>query len=171
MVFNWFRRQFNDKDTPTPEEEPDVTLAEVEPETPTAAEEDVAAEYLKWAKAAYQNIQQQQQESVKVDRQSAALQEDAITEESKVEVPATLVSPVNETDSEPIADEPDSETLITEEIQADEPDAETIIPQVDEPEAETPIAPQEIKIAANEETAPLPWLADNSCLLCCKKMS
>ena len=153
MVFNWFRRQFNDKDTPTPEEA-DVTPAEVEPETSTASEEDVAAEYLKWAKAAYQNIQQQQQESVEVDRQSAALQEDAITEESTVEVePATLVSAVDEPDSEPIADEPDSETLVTEEIQADEPDSETIIPQIDEPEAETPIAPQEIK------TAPLPFWA------------
>ena len=152
MVFNWFRRQVNDKDTPTPQEAT-VTPAEVEPEAPTTSEEDVAAEYLKRAKAAYQNIQQQQQESVKVDRQSAALQEDAITEESKVEVPATLVSPVNETDSEPIADEPDSETLITEEIQADEPDAETIIPQIDEPEAKTLVAPQEI------ETAPLPFWA------------
>ena len=160
MVFNWFRRQFNDKDTPTPEEQPTVTPAEVEPEAPTASEEDVAAEYLKWAKAAYQNIQQQQQESVEVDRQSAALQEDAITEESTVEVePATLVSAVDEPDSEPIADEPDSETLVTEEIQADEPDSETIIPQIDEPEAETPIAPQEIKIAAKEETAPLPFWA------------
>ena len=174
MVFNWFRRQFNEKDTPTPEEQPDVTQAEIEPET-TASSEDVAEEYLKWAKAAYQNIQQQQQESVEVDRQSAALQEDAITEASTVEVkPATLVFPVDEPDSEPIADEPDSETLVTEEIKADEPDAETlvteeikadepdsetIIPQIDEPEAETPIAPQEIKIAAKEETTPLPFWA------------
>ncbi len=160
MVFNWFRRQFNEKDTSTPEEQPDVTPAEVEPETPTASEEDIAAEYLKWAKAAYQNIQQQQQESVEVDSKSATLQEDAITEASTVEVePATLVSPVDEPDSVPIADEPDSETLVTEEIKADEPDSETIIPQIDEPEAETPIAPQEIKIAAKEGTAPLPFWA------------
>ena len=58
MVFNWFRRQVNDKDTPTPQEAT-VTPAEVEPEAPTTSEEDVAAEYLKRAKAAYQNIQQQ----------------------------------------------------------------------------------------------------------------
>ncbi len=139
MIFNWFRRQFNDKDTPTPEEEPDITPAEVEPEAPTASEEDVAAEYLKLAKAAYQNIQQQQQESGEVDRKSAAPQEDSITEESIIE-PETLVSEVDA----------DAETLVSE---VNELEVQKITSEVDEPDSETLVAPQEI------EAAPLPFWA------------
>jgi len=69
MVFNWFRRQFNDKSA-TPQEE--VAPTPVEPEAePTEAvvssehpPEDAAAGYLSWAKAAYKNIQQQQSQQV-----------------------------------------------------------------------------------------------------------
>ena len=152
MVFNWFRRQFNDKDAPTPEEQPEVTPVEVEAEAPTASEEDVAAEYLKWAKAAYQNIQQQQAESPQT-----ALQEDTIPETSTVE-PETLVSEIDEPDSEtfiPQADEPDSETIVS---PVDEPDPETPVTPVDEPDPETLVS-QEIETAAKEETAPLPFWA------------
>ncbi|TVU53635.1 MAG: signal recognition particle-docking protein FtsY [Arthrospira sp. PLM2.Bin9] len=64
MVFNWFRRQFSDRpsadDTQQAEPSPTPSTPD-EPETkqplsPTTANED----YLQWAKAAYQNIQQQQ---------------------------------------------------------------------------------------------------------------
>jgi fused signal recognition particle receptor len=164
MVFNWFRRQFNDKDVPTPEEKPDVTPAETEAEAPTASEEDVAAEYLKWAKAAYQNIQQQQQENVAVEPPQTAPPTEVVAETSLVEVePETEVSKTDEPDSEMVvsgpvpADEPDSETLVSETVPADEPDSETLISPVDEPE--TLVAFQEIETAAKEETAPLPFWA------------
>lgn len=130
MVFNWFRRQFNDKDAPTPEEEQSTT-AEVKPETPAASEEDVAAEYLKWAKAAYQNIQQQQES---VEAPQAELQED-VTETSPAPIEPQAPVP-----------EPDFETPVTEEVQVDEPDSEEIakeldlkpiVPQADEPDPET----------------------------------
>ncbi|MBS0014961.1 MAG: signal recognition particle-docking protein FtsY [Arthrospira sp. SH-MAG29] len=64
MVFNWFRRQFSDRpsadDTQQAEPSPTPSTPD-EPETkqplsPTTGNED----YLQWAKAAYQNIQQQQ---------------------------------------------------------------------------------------------------------------
>jgi len=161
MVFNWFRRQFNDKDAPTPEEEQSTT-AEVKPETPAASEEDVAAEYLKWAKAAYQNIQQQQES---VEAPQAELQED-VTETSPApiepqapvpepdfETPVTEEVQVDEPDSEEIAKELDLKPIVP---QADEPDPETLVTkevQVDEPNAETPVASQEI------ETAPKPFWA------------
>jgi fused signal recognition particle receptor len=151
MVFNWFRRQFNDKDAPTPEEE--STTAEVTPETPVASEEDVAAEYLKRAKAAYQNIQQQQQSAVTPQTE---LQED-VTEASvtQIELQAQVSEevPVDEPDAE-VVNAPDNlETIIP---QVNEPDLETLVTeevQVNEPDAETPVASQEI------ETAPKPFWA------------
>ncbi len=67
MVFNWFRRKFDKSETePAPdldrvdesggeEATSDVPTAEPEP-----ASTEVATDYLAWAKAAYENIQQQQ---------------------------------------------------------------------------------------------------------------
>ena len=68
MAFNWFRRQFNDRSN-TPQKQEQLTPASVEPEAEPAQEvasseepsEDVAADYLNWAKAAYKNIQQESQ--------------------------------------------------------------------------------------------------------------
>jgi fused signal recognition particle receptor len=66
MVFNWFRRKF---DTSESEPVPDTEQSEasVEIEAPAVSEDEqattsqeVATDYLAWAKAAYQNIQQQQ---------------------------------------------------------------------------------------------------------------
>jgi fused signal recognition particle receptor len=61
MVFNWFRRQFDDKKQP--EEKPKQEApapADSPAEETTNSSEDSADEYLKWAKAAYQNLQKQQ---------------------------------------------------------------------------------------------------------------
>ncbi|WP_373546655.1 signal recognition particle-docking protein FtsY [Chamaesiphon sp.] len=65
MVFNWFRRKFDKSES---EQVPDSEQVEIpavvedepiEPETSEAG----ATDYLAWAKAAYQNIQQQQESS------------------------------------------------------------------------------------------------------------
>jgi fused signal recognition particle receptor len=70
MVFDWFRRKFDRDETPD-STEPESTAAstEVAEEAVAAADSEVAApaadgatDYLAWAKAAYQNIQQQQTE-------------------------------------------------------------------------------------------------------------
>jgi fused signal recognition particle receptor len=71
MVFNWFRRKFDG--TADPEEnlaelaaeqmeEPAgaEVEAEIEAELSAPVSTEVATDYLAWAKAAYQNIQQQQ---------------------------------------------------------------------------------------------------------------
>jgi fused signal recognition particle receptor len=78
MVFNWFRRQYSEsksseKETPPeqPQDEP-AKSAPVEPQTDAAAEESspaVAEDYLNWAKAAYKNIQKQQNPKQKFPRQ------------------------------------------------------------------------------------------------------
>lgn len=70
MVFNWFRRQFGNKEESTEENLPQTP--EVEPEekvTEEPKEEEsttVADDYLSWAKAAYKNIHKQQQPSEEV---------------------------------------------------------------------------------------------------------
>jgi fused signal recognition particle receptor len=86
MVFDWFRRKFDNtqsEQAPDPEQVEESTIeevaidevetaeigepvadsaAEVPADTVTAASPEVATDYLAWAKAAYQNIQQQQQQ-------------------------------------------------------------------------------------------------------------
>ncbi|MBD2563566.1 MULTISPECIES: signal recognition particle-docking protein FtsY [Nostoc] len=72
MVFNWFRRQYNDSsDTPSDnkqKETPPAQEPQAEPaETPTSIDEtapDTTADLLAFAKAAYKNIQQKQQAEI-----------------------------------------------------------------------------------------------------------
>jgi fused signal recognition particle receptor len=62
MAFDWFRRRFNQSDEPPQpteaEQPPAAPASEPEPEAPSS--EPPAADYLTWAKTAYQNIQKQQ---------------------------------------------------------------------------------------------------------------
>jgi fused signal recognition particle receptor len=62
MAFNWFRRQFTQPEdsSESPAESSDG-VSELASETETVEEEDVQEDYLAWAKAAYQNIQERQQ--------------------------------------------------------------------------------------------------------------
>ena len=69
MVFNWFRRKYNDSSDTPPEQKPEETPSapETQPEpavtpTPTAdTTPDSTADLLAFAKSAYKNIQQKQQ--------------------------------------------------------------------------------------------------------------
>ncbi len=79
MVFNWFRRQFDDKKAPQgddkkpPEEkqkEEAPAAADSSASATTDSSEDSADEYLKWAKAAYQNLQKQQSPTEATDAES-----------------------------------------------------------------------------------------------------
>ncbi|MBW4551203.1 MAG: signal recognition particle-docking protein FtsY [Aphanocapsa sp. GSE-SYN-MK-11-07L] len=107
MVFNWFRRKFTDSDQASAESEaaeverqPPESPSEPEPapETPAA---DIAADRLAWAKAAYKNIQQRQQE--------AASEPGAAATEAPAE-PSIEASP--EQLSTPEVEAPDIETSI-----------------------------------------------------------
>jgi fused signal recognition particle receptor len=53
-MFNWFRRQFNEKSEPTEEKDPKEVEREQSQETESTESED----YLTWAKNAYKNIQE-----------------------------------------------------------------------------------------------------------------
>ena len=69
MVFNWFRRKFGTSEEETSSENPQVEQEQEAPDQPEvepaeSTEEQspaVADDYLNWAKAAYKNIQKQQQ--------------------------------------------------------------------------------------------------------------
>jgi fused signal recognition particle receptor len=76
MVFDWFRRKFDKPESESVTDTEQITepIVEEEKETeivipaaePGAASEEVATDYLAWAKAAYQNIQQQEAAAVAV---------------------------------------------------------------------------------------------------------
>src|ERR671932_1618956 len=76
MVFNWFRRQFGTSDASAQETSSETPQVEQEQKAQQKPEEEpidsestqeqssaVAEDYLHWAKAAYKNIQKQQQQS------------------------------------------------------------------------------------------------------------
>jgi fused signal recognition particle receptor len=75
MVFNWFRRKFdNPEPDPSKDSEQTVESAPAQLDPPAAEEAatepasaEVATDYLAWAKAAYQNIQQQESATAPAD--------------------------------------------------------------------------------------------------------
>ncbi len=96
MVFNWFRRQFNEKTDQNQQPETEVKSEPVKvdqpAETADISEEkpQISEDYLQWAKAAYQNIQKQQQPEPEVEPE---VEQTVLTEETQ-EVETTLETPV-----------------------------------------------------------------------------
>ena len=83
MVFNWFRRQSSDTATPQQQEVTAPVEAEVEPEDVASSEEPsqaAASDYLRFAKAAYKNIQKQQPLQQAVTDQTSEIAEPEATD-------------------------------------------------------------------------------------------
>ncbi|MEA5516407.1 signal recognition particle receptor subunit alpha, partial [Nodularia sp. UHCC 0506] len=122
MVFNWFRRKYNDSSDTPPEQRPEETPPATEPQsepavTPTPAADttqDSTADLLAFAKSAYKNIQQKQQTS---ELETAA---DAGDVETPAETPAMVENTADAGDVETPA-----ETPATAENTADTVDVET----------------------------------------------
>ena len=176
MVFNWFRRKFDG--TPSPEEnltesDPEQIAetvgteveAEAEEDTPTPASTEVATDYLAWAKAAYQNIQQQQATAQpKVATEPTA--ETTITEVESDSAPGSITATV--TDAEPestlenvaaiVSDvESDVERTIAEPV-VDVTEDAAIDPSVTKPEAA--LTESEATTTDEEENIPI-WARDD----------
>jgi fused signal recognition particle receptor len=155
MVFNWFRRKFND-DTPEPAVEPEAESPSVEEEAaPVAPEsETTTADALSWAKAAYQNIQKRQQaeeaaasdqlepatetEDSQNDLEAIAATQEQIIESPVEEAVSAEIEPTLPAEVEAIA-EPTAEpepTLDANELAV----AETV--EAESPEAESPVIPE-----------------------------
>jgi fused signal recognition particle receptor len=146
-VFNWFRRQFNEQkeEQAAPEqaeatqEVQEVEEAETEPAQP---DED----YLSWAKAAYQNIQQRQGTQPK----TAPVEETPVAE-AAAEVPKAVETETlaeGETPVEAVTETPEpaaGETAEPPTVQGLEPE-EVAAPE----EVEAPTATQAVEVAETE---------------------
>ena len=143
MVFNWFRRQSNDRSA-TPQEAEQVTPTpsqSAEPESAASSQEqsqDVVVDPLSYAKAAYKNIQQRQQSQGTADEIKATPE----LSETAVPVATEKVEAV----TEPAASEPPSIVAVSPE------------PPIT-PASDAPTLTPDIDATASAATAPLPFLA------------
>jgi fused signal recognition particle receptor len=131
MVFNWFRRQFNDKEQEQEQEQvTEPTAKQPESEADESAPE-VAEDYLNWAKAAYQNIQKQQVSSEEPEVAEEPIEaEEAVEAVEAVETVET-VEPVE-------AEEPEEAEEL---VEAEEPEEAVEAEEPEEPveAVETPL--------------------------------
>ena len=182
MVFNWFRRQFDDRSeksqvdqTETTSEQPETETAE--PEVAETATEEVAEDYLNWAKAAYQNIQQRQQvqepaaEAVAEDAEEATAAPETVEAEAEPAVPSEAAVEESVTTPEAVAEAPVADPVVEvaeaveaaiEEVAAEIAEAEppeTLEAAIAEPTSEVteaaPIAEAEPETAEDIEAATL----------------
>jgi fused signal recognition particle receptor len=159
MVFNWFRRQFGTSEESSEEASSENLQVEQEQQAPEQPDEEptkdqsteegsptVAEDYLSWAKAAYKNIQKQQQseeaaptdieqvESISVDEsatqptsseasgeEAATTARDTVTEEVSAPVEAVVTEP--ESDTTPEAKETATEDVTAQTDVAPAPEA------------------------------------------------
>jgi fused signal recognition particle receptor len=161
MVFNWFRRQFNNPtpaetatEDPTPSSVEDVGAVEAaagEEETAPAAtdtsDSKTDPDTLAWAKAAYQNIKQQQANTTTID-----------TDTPVSALPETIVEP-SPAESKTSADQEiasDTTELVTTEATTLLPVVtEQPIAPVDEPETSTEPA-NDLSLSAANQVTPAP---------------
>lgn len=108
MVFNWFRRQYNDKDKEKTEKQPETTPppeSKVESTEPSASVQPQAADdYLAWAKAAYKNIQAKQ-------KSETATETNVTAQETAAETPVTETLPESIVTQEATPETPVTESL------------------------------------------------------------
>jgi fused signal recognition particle receptor len=183
MVFNWFRRQYNDSsETPSDKKQEETTpVQEPQPEPAEASTAETApdttADLLAFAKAAYKNIQQKQQTEVV---ETPPDSENASAKPETVET-ATAEITESETTEEPVSttletEQPEVIQVVTEEENtedslvvaiAEEADIESPeitaneVEQSPTPEATQPIAPANLSFlerAAAERQAKLDQL-------------
>ncbi|MBD2613394.1 MAG: signal recognition particle-docking protein FtsY [Nostoc sp. GBBB01] len=186
MVFNWFRRQYNDPSDSSSVEKQEETPAvqEPQPETAETSSDTTTADLLAFAKAAYKNIQQKQQsqtvetppdslteaaEATETTTSQVETVETQVTEEPAVTSPeATQVQDIHTTTEESTTEEETTEDSVVAAI-TKEPDVSSselttsevqttpVEPQTT-PEATQPTAPSFLERAAAERQAKLEQL-------------
>ncbi|MFB2835904.1 signal recognition particle-docking protein FtsY [Floridanema evergladense] len=168
MVFNWFRRQYNDKEKEKTEKQPETTPppeSQVESTEPSASPETPAADnYLAWAKAAYKNIQAKQKSETptetSITAEETATETNVTAEEVTPEIPVTETVTESAVTEEVTPEIPVSETLpetvVTEAITGGIPVTEKVPESVitGEIAPETPVAEIVTESVVREETAP-----------------
>ncbi|MBD2002035.1 MULTISPECIES: signal recognition particle-docking protein FtsY [Cyanophyceae] len=168
MVFNWFRRQFSNSeaDSQVEQQQSDQIQPSAEPETSESTQEQspgVSEDLLRYAKAAYKNIQQKQEQAEPEAAPDAGQEEPSADVPDTVEVsesPDTSIDTAAETASLEVEDEVAASA--TPEAIASEPSAEQINHTSAEVEEETtPESAQEVEAIAEtgvviEPEAPAP---------------
>jgi fused signal recognition particle receptor len=158
MVFNWFRRKFDKSESePTPDPDLEAESAEeivavkAEEDLPEPASTEVNTDYLAWAKAAYQNIQQQQTSALPevADVESAQPEEPEATTTSEI---ADVVEPDSVPESVTIsAQHEEPEATTTAEIADLEPDSVPESSIAIEPDIEPELVPADPAVVADVE--------------------
>ena len=134
MVFNWFRRKFDKSESEQVQDLEQVetpTVVEDEPAEPDS--EAVATDYLAWAKAAYQNIQQQESSVAVVEADESVTVETTAPE---------LLETVAITDVEPETTAPEGEIEVA---------VDNSAPARIEAPAATPVVTENIPIWARDD--------------------
>jgi fused signal recognition particle receptor len=168
MVFDWFRRKYNDDSAAQPIDETAVESADEtepvdEPKTEEPAAEEPAGpdeDYLAWAKAAYQNIKKQEEAAAPVAVAPVAEPEAGIEPEPEPEAiePEAIEPEAIEPEAiEPEAIEPEA-VVEPEPIEPEAIEPEAIEPEAIEPEAVAePVEPEPVE--PEPETPALSFLA------------
>ncbi|OUL37633.1 signal recognition particle-docking protein FtsY [Nostoc sp. T09] len=119
MVFNWFRRQYNDSsEIPAQQQQQETPVPEPQPEpaensTPTAeTTPETTADLLAFAKAAYKNIQQKQQ-SQAVEQEPAEVEIETAQSAASPELDATVSQTTTEESAEVTENLPSLEIDVT----------------------------------------------------------
>jgi fused signal recognition particle receptor len=168
-MFNWFRRQHSAPSAdPKVEENPDTPVEqEAESETSTSAEETqstAADDLLSFAKAAYKNIQKQQQPQLEVEKAREETSEATEEGEEPTEHPAAESGKVEEERPQAVTDsttteisEPSSATNTVPDSsnsEAELPKESTPLPFWAQAEADRQARLERLRQAAIEETEP-----------------
>ena len=135
MVFNWFRRKFDKSESEQVQDLEQVETPAVVEDEPTEPEtsEAVATDYLAWAKAAYQNIQQQESSVAVVEADESVTVETTAPE---------LLETVAITDVEPETTAPSGEIEVA---------VDNSAPVRIEAPAATPVVTENIPIWARDD--------------------
>ncbi|HEY9617645.1 MAG TPA: signal recognition particle-docking protein FtsY, partial [Microcoleaceae cyanobacterium] len=91
MTFDWFRRRFDQEEETAQPQESEASppeSASAEPAASESATDEVAEDYLNWAKVAYENIRKRQAEAAQTSEPEATVP----ATESELEVAAPVVS-------------------------------------------------------------------------------
>jgi fused signal recognition particle receptor len=165
MVFNWFRREYDEEEGKAKETTPQDSAEEVAEDisTPAAAPATASAqsqELLSWAKAAYSNIQKQQTQPAPIPTSPKAEPESvAAPETSTAEIPSSDSVDVEAEPPVEVIPEPVSEIATTTgELQDTDTDG-TIPPDLSTP-VETPVAEPSPETTP-ETTEALPFWAQS----------
>ena len=152
MAFDWFKRQFSrnrdEKDENKPQDtSPPEQAAEAPPaEAPASTAPTNAEDYLAWAKAAYQTIQEQQGTKIAPEPEPPAEAPVEVAEEPVVEEPVAE-EPVAEEAEEPVAEESVAEEPVAEEAIAEEAVTEEAVTEeavAEEPVVEEPVVEESV---------------------------